>query len=87
MVSSPNPFYVYPFPEGTTENPVTTTSNGSNPFYGGDKAITDLKDWIDAVETLLLDIGGGPYWYSYAGSLLFLVALSHNSEKTPQILF
>jgi hypothetical protein len=64
----PNPFYVYPFPEGTTENPVTSTSNGSNPFYGGDKAITDLKDWIDAVETLLLDIGGGPYWYSYAGS-------------------
>lgn len=63
----PNPFYVYPFPEGTTENPVTSTSNGSNPFYGGDKAITDLKDWIDAVETLLLNIGGGPYWYSYAG--------------------
>ena len=61
----PNPFYVYPFPEGTTENPVTSTSNGSNPFYGGDKAITDLKDWIDAVETLLLDLGGGPYWYSY----------------------
>ena len=64
----PNPFYVYPFPEGTTENPVTSTSNGSNPFYGGDKAITDLKDWIDAVETLLLDLGGGPYWYSYASS-------------------
>jgi hypothetical protein len=56
------------FPEGTTENPVTTTSNSVNPFYGGDKAITDLKDWIDAVETLLLDIGGGPYWYSYASS-------------------
>ena len=64
----PNPFYVYPFPEGTTENPVTSTSNGSNPFYGGDKAITDMKDWIDAVETLLLDLGGGPYWYSFASS-------------------
>lgn len=64
----PNPFYVYPFPEGTTENPVTSTSNGSNPFYGGDKGITDMKDWIDAVETLLLDLGGGPYWYSYASS-------------------
>ena len=63
----PNPYYTYPFPQGTSENPVTSTSNGSNPFYGGDKAITDLKDWIDAVETLLLDIGGGPYWYSYGG--------------------
>ncbi len=64
----PNPYYVYPFPEGTTENPVTSTSNSSNPFYGGDKALTDLKDWMDAVMTMLLDIGGGPYWYSYAGS-------------------
>lgn len=63
---SPNPFYVYPFPQGDTENPVTTTSNGVNPFVGGDKAITDMKDWIDAVETLLLFLGGGPFWYSFA---------------------
>jgi hypothetical protein len=66
--ASPNPFYVYPWPEGTTESSPTTFSNGSNPFYGGDKGITDLKDWIDAVETLLLDLGGGPYWYSPIGS-------------------
>jgi hypothetical protein len=66
--ATPNPFYVYPFPEGDTENPVTSTSNSTNPFYGGDKALTDLKDWMDAVMTLLLDIGGGPYWYSYASS-------------------
>ncbi len=63
---TPNPFYVYPFPEGDTENPPTTTSNSVNPFVGGDKAITDLKDWIDAVETLLLYLGGGPFWYSFA---------------------
>lgn len=66
--AAPNPFNTYSFPQGTTENPVTSASNSVNPFYGGDKAITDLKDWIDAVETLLLDIGGGPYWYSYASS-------------------
>jgi hypothetical protein len=66
--ATPNPYYVYPFPQGDTENPVTSTSNSSNPFYGGDKAITDLKDWMNAVMTLLLDIGGGPYWYSYASS-------------------
>jgi len=64
--SSPNPFNTYSWPEGTSENPVTTFSNGSNPFYGGDKAITDLKDWIDAVETQILYLGGGPYWYSPA---------------------
>jgi hypothetical protein len=63
--ASPNPFYVYPWPEGQTENPITSTSNGSDPFYGGDKAITDLKDWIDAIESALLNLGGGPYWYSY----------------------
>lgn len=62
---NPNPYYVFPWPEGTTENPVTTISNGSNPFYGGDKGITDLKDFIDAVETGFLYLGGGPYWYSF----------------------
>ena len=66
--AAPNPYYVYPFPQGTNENSVTSTSNSTNPFYGGDKAITDLKDWMNAVMTLLLDIGGGPYWYSYASS-------------------
>jgi hypothetical protein len=64
--ASPNPFYVYPWPGGLTETASpTTTSNSSNPFLGGDKDITDLKDWIDAIETLLLEIGGGPYWYSF----------------------
>jgi len=62
--ATPNPFYVYPWPEGTSESSPTTFSNSSNPFFGGDKGITDLKDWIDAVETLLLNLGGGPYWYS-----------------------
>lgn len=63
--TTPNPFYVYPFPEGDTENNPTTYSNAVNPFVGGDKALTDMKDWIDLVETLLLYLGGGPYWYSF----------------------
>lgn len=63
--ASPNPFYVYPWPQGLTEDPVTSSSNGSNPFYGGDKALTDLKDFIDTVETGFLYLGGGPYWYSF----------------------
>jgi hypothetical protein len=64
--ASPNPFYVYSWPGGLTESNPTTTSNSVNPFIGGDKDITDLKDWIDAIETLLLYLGGGPYWYSFA---------------------
>lgn len=62
--ASPNPFYVYPWPEGQTENPVTSSSNSSNPFYGGDKGITDLKDWMNAVMSQILEIIGGQYWYS-----------------------
>lgn len=63
--TNPNPFFSYNWTEGTTENPVTSTSNGSNPFFGGDKGITDLKDWIDAVESGFLAAFGGPYWYSF----------------------
>lgn len=66
--ASPNPFFSYIWPEGTSENPVTSSSNSSDPFYGGDKALTDLKDFIDAVETGFLILGGGPYWYSFMSS-------------------
>lgn len=66
--ATPNPYYFYPFPEGTTESNPTTTSNSVNPFYGGDKGITDMKDWIDAVETGFLYAFGGPYWYSFAAA-------------------
>lgn len=64
---SPNPYNTYSNTQfNTPENPVTTTSNGVNPFYGGDKAITDQKDWMNAVMTGFLYAFGGPYWYSFA---------------------
>lgn len=71
---SPNPFYVYPWnaqPEGRVENPSTSSSNGINPFHGGDKMLANLKDWMNAVMTSLQEIKGTVYWYSpgTAGSL------------------
>lgn len=62
---NPNPFNIYTWPQGTSENNPTSSSNSTNPFYGGDKAITSLKDLINAIETGFLYLGGGPYWYSF----------------------
>ena len=61
---SPNPFYVYPWPQGQNENPGTSTSNSLDPFSGGDKAIGTQKDFNDAIASSILGIVGGTYWYS-----------------------
>ena len=61
---SPNPNYVYPWSEGRTQPPVTTTSDSQDPFNGGDKQLTDLKSWMNAVMTTFLEIKGTPYWFS-----------------------
>jgi len=69
--ASPDPFYVYPWtaqPEGRTENPPTSTSNAINPFEGGDKMLANLKDWMDAIMSSLLEIKGTTYWYSALNS-------------------
>lgn len=65
--ANPDPFHVYPWtaqPEGRLENPSTSSSNGVNPFEGGDKMLFSLKDWMDAVMTSLLEVKGTTYWYS-----------------------
>lgn len=69
--ATPNPFFQYPWPEGRNENPSSSSNNSIDPFSGGDKAIANLKDFIDAIETSFLEIKGGPYWYSpnSAGSI------------------
>jgi hypothetical protein len=33
-------------------------------FVGGDKAISNFKDWMDSVMSRLWEVGGGEYWYS-----------------------
>lgn len=66
--SSPNPSYIYPWSQGRTEVSPTTTSNSSDPFNGGDKNFNDLKDWMDAVMSVLKEIKGTTFWYSISSS-------------------
>ena len=54
---SPNPLGVYSWPQGRA-NEVTTV------FTGGDKAITNEKDWKSAIMTRIWEVTGGEYWYS-----------------------
>lgn len=66
--TTPNPFFVYPWTQGRTENPVTSGSNSIDPFTGGDKNIGSLKEWMNAVMTSLKEIKGTTYWYSTSSS-------------------
>lgn len=47
------------------ENPITYTSGATDdPFSGGDKDITSLKDWMSAVMHVLWEAKSGEHWYS-----------------------
>lgn len=48
----------YPWPQSRVE------AYGGDVFAGGDKAITSVKDWLDAAMTRIWEIGGGSAWYS-----------------------
>jgi hypothetical protein len=65
---SSDPFHNYPWPDGRAENPSQSSSNSIDPFSGGDKAIQNLKDWMDAVMTAVKEIKGTTYWYSQSSS-------------------
>ncbi len=65
---SPNPNYNYPWSAGRLENPSTSSSSGVNPFIGGDKQLTNFKDWIAAVETSIKEVKGTAFWYSSGSS-------------------
>ena len=60
---TPDPQFEFPWSEGRAENPVTSTSSTS-PFEGGDRQLRTLKDWIDAIMSILKEIKGTPFWYS-----------------------
>jgi len=67
---SPDPYNTFAWPALPTssyernEPPITITSgSGANPFQGGDKNILTFKQWMDAVMTKLLELGGTEYWY------------------------
>jgi len=63
----PNPLYSYGWPGGRTEPPVISTSSAQNPFFGADKQIATMKEWMDAVMTSIKEIKGTPYWFSVGG--------------------
>lgn len=65
---NPNPKYTYPWSEGRVQPPVTTTSDSVNPFVGGDKQLTCVKDWMNAVMSTFLEIKGTPSWFSGGGA-------------------
>jgi hypothetical protein len=53
---SPDPLSPYNWPQGRTE--------AANSFTGGDKGITNLKDWLSATEEMIWQINAGEFWYS-----------------------
>lgn len=65
---SSDPFYNYAWPNGRSENPSTSSSNSIDPFSGGDKSISNLKELLDAIMTALKEIKGTTYWYSQSSS-------------------
>ncbi len=47
------------------ENPITfSVSSPIDPFAGGDKEIRSMKEWMDAVMTMIWEVKSGPFWYS-----------------------
>ena len=61
---SPDPFYSYPWNDSRTENFYTSTSSTISPFEGGDKQITSMKEFFDALMTEFKLLKGTPFWYS-----------------------
>lgn len=66
-------FQFPPLPESQyarNEPPSTIQTTASpSPFFGGDKNIQNLKDWMDAVMTKLLELSGTTYWYETTQAL------------------
>jgi hypothetical protein len=71
----PNPLNRYNFREEPTSayarkepNTVMTSALDPNPFFGGDKNIQNLKEWMDVVMTKFAELGGTTYWYEDVGA-------------------
>lgn len=71
---SPDPDNTFTFPSlpdaahAQFETPTTATSYSSSnsPFYGGDKGIKTLKNWMDAIMSSIKKNKAVPYWYMNA---------------------
>lgn len=71
----PNPLSRYSFREDPTSiyarkepNTKMTSALDPNPFFGGDKNIQTLKEWMDVVMTKFAELGGTTYWYEDVGA-------------------
>lgn len=92
---SPDPYNQYgwralPDAGHAREEPPISMSSPSdpNPFQGGDKNIQTLKEWMDAVMTKLLELGGTNFWYedtsSYSLISLFFDAVNSTFKSKGQ---
>lgn len=63
----PNPLYSYPWPGGRVEPPSSSSNAAQNPFFGADKQIFTMKEWMDAVMTSIKEIKGTTYWFGVGG--------------------
>lgn len=47
-----------------TETPIQMSSSADpNAFFGGDKNISSLKEWMDAIMSKIAELGGTTFWY------------------------
>ena len=73
---NPDPTSTYSFRSLPTsdykrnEPPTTIFSSAQlSPFFGGDKNIQTLKEWMDVVMTKLLELSGTTYWYESSAAM------------------
>jgi len=64
--TTPNIYGSYGWPGGRREKTAFGVGAGGDIFFGGDKEIRSLKEWMEAVMTRVWEIGGGEFWYSLA---------------------
>ncbi len=91
--NSPNPNYTFNWPllpdatHSQLETPITSTGYTATnaPFQGGDKNITDFKQWMDSIMSAIQQIKSTSYWYSPllgGGSGNGMVSLYQNAALT-----
>jgi len=55
------------------EPPISVAGTSApSPFFGGDKNIFSLKEWMDVVMTKILELSGTTYWYESSAAISLL---------------
>jgi len=67
----------------TPESPITiSASGGNNPFQGGDKDISSMKQFMDIVMTRLKEISGDIFWYDSSSPMSIKKLWWHSLAST-----